>query len=263
MLFTNNLDIVRIPLTGEKIYYLPKNTNFEGKKAGRIFVLAGRGGESSPAVDPYTDKQLISYTEYTNILITLKNKRGESIFNNIPLEFLLANQNSTKCYINDYIDWESSFLNIINADLYKGAEEILMYVTYDDVYAEPYKNLKNVKTITIPTITDFIRDKYIKKLSDYINDNKLGKLVKIDFSDTHQSNELWFSIYDKNGRCFEELNSNILSTLYSPLQEFSPGAQLKQTNNPIIFNYIDVDFERSMIFNYSKTNDYTLTFYFA
>lgn len=259
MLFTNNLDIVRIPLTGEKIYYLPKNTNFEGKKAGRILVLAGRGGESNPATDPYTGKQLISYTEYKNITITLKNKVGEIIFNNIPLEFLLANQNSDKCYINDYIDWENSYVNILNADLYKGAEEIVMYVTYEDVYAESYTNFKNVKTINIPKADV---NKVVQKLSDYIDDEYLGKLVKIDFSNIHQSNDLWISLYDKNGRCFEQLNSNILSTLSLLFSVLAPGAQMKQTNNPIIFNYVDVDWERSVVFNNSQ-EDYTLTFYFV
>lgn len=260
MLFTNNLDIVRIPLTGEKIYYLPKNTNFEGKKAGRILVLAGRGGESNPATDPYTGKQLISYTEYKNITITLKSKGGEIIFNNIPLEFLLANQNSDKCYVNDYVDWENSYVNILNADLYKGAEEIVMYVTYEDVYAEPYTDFKNVKTINIPKADV---NKVFQKLSDYIDDDFLGRLVKIDFSDVHQDNNLWFTIYDKNGRCFEQLNSNIFSTLSLRLSELGIGAQMKQTNNPIIFNYVDVDFERSIVFNGSQSNDYTLTLYFA
>lgn len=261
MLFTNNLDIVRIPLTGEKIYYLPKNTNFEGKKVGRILVLAGKGGESTPAIDPYTHKQLISYTEYKNITITLKNKAGEIIFNNIPLEFLLANQNSTKCYVNDYIDWENSYINILNADLYKNAEEIVMYITYEDVYAEPYTDFKNVKTITIPNLTQ--RKNIIEKLSDYINDNSLGKLVRIDFSNLHQLNELWFTLYDKKGRCFEQLNSNILSTLSLRFAGLGAGAQIKQSNNPIIFNYVDVDWERSSIFNFSDSNNYTLTFYFV
>ena len=79
-----------------------------------------------------------------------------------------------------------------------GAEEIVMYVTYEDVYAEPYTDFKNVKTINIPKADV---NKIFQKLSDYIDDDFLGRLVKIDFSDVHQDNNLWFTIYDKNGRC--------------------------------------------------------------
>lgn len=134
-----------------------------------------------------------------------------------------------------------------------------MYVTYEDVYAEPYTDFKNVKTINIPK-TDI--NNISQKLSDYIDDDFLGKLVKIDFSDVHQDNNLWLSIYDKNGRCFEQLNSNIFSTLSLLFSSLAPGAQMKQTNNPIIFNYVDIDFERSEILNISQ-NNYTLTFYFV
>lgn len=248
MILTNNIDIVRIPLNGESLIYLPKNTNFEKLKVGRVFVLADMIN-STATQDPYTGKELIAYPLYKNILLTLKNKSGSNILNNVPLDLLLANKNSLKCVINDTIDWDNSFINILAPNVLSN-KEIILYVTYEDVYTDKL-DIKRVKTVNItPNTRETL-------LSNYINDKKLGKLVKVEYSNLNPGNQCWFNLYDNNGRCFENINTNLLLTITNQ------GVAYKQINNPILFNYINIDWERSTIINNSNNEIYTLTFYFS
>lgn len=265
MILTNNIDLVRISLNGEKIQYLPKNTNFENKKVGRIFVLGGL--QNRNITDPYTNKLLISFAEFNNITITLKNKSGEIIVNNVPLYHFIFNQDSTKCIVDDYIDWENSFINILNADKIDSAEELLLYVTYDDIYTTNNVKIKNTKTITLSAT---IGEEYsFKKLSNFIDDYNLGKLYKIEASNyLFWGGDVWLKLYDKSGRNIDYINCNILSTFCGYWQiidilgegDLFKYAQWINKNNPLTFNGLDVDWERSEIVNIG--DEITLTFYF-
>ena len=257
MILTNNIDIVRIPINKEKIKYFPVNTNFKDKKIGRIFVNIWVGFQNRNIQDPFTGKKIISYTEYKNILITLKNTAGETIYNNVPLSLFLSNQKCTKCIINDYIDWENSYINLLNATLFSSTDEIMLYVTYEDTYTDKI-DIKNTKIIEIPP------DIFNQNLSDFINNNDLGQLVKIQLSNANNyADNLYLTIHDKKGRTFETINALLFLELDYYIESLSYGFPKNRMNDPILFNNISIDWEKSKVYNFSKTDTYPLTLYFA
>lgn len=271
MRYTNNINVVRVFLTGESIIYLPQNSDFANKKIGRIFVSSGLGGDDGEMYDPFTNKKLIRYKEFDSILLTLVNKEGRIICKDVPLIHWIVEQYDRGMYIDDYIDWHSSYVNILNAKLYAGGEELLLYITYDDVIAQPYQYYRNVINLEFPGSVykqsepmpgnpqDF---NLIHKLAELINDPNLGRLVCITGADIFNP-ELWLTIYDKSGRCFQDLFMfSFVSALNRRYSASGEGARLLNFTDPIYFNNVDIDFERSTFFNNIKDSTY-LTFYFV
>ena len=91
--------------------------------------------------------------------------------------------------------------------------------------------------ITIPAKTTLSFNKL--NLSTLVDSKNWGYLTGIDLPDQlSESTFLWMTLYDKKGRTIN-INSEMLLTKDS----------YSNANNPLLFNYLDIDYQQSEIVN--------------
>ncbi len=232
MKLTNNIDVIRIPLNGNKLYYFPKNTNLKGKKINTIYV-AGEG------VDPYTEKNIQGLF---NCFVTLIDTNNTTVVDNVDLSYFAKNE-TTAITINSVIDWDISYINIQEDD--QTNSEILIFVEYDNTIVSGEFNYSKSKTIFIPA-------NYKGNFERFIDSSIYGNLLKIDIP--YYTN-IWVSLYDKTGKNFNSCPAVLFQN--------NNGTVINQAiNNPILFNNYKVDWQRSEIINNNNT-EVELILYFA
>lgn len=227
MRLVNNIDVIRIPLNYNNIYYFPKNNNINGKVINNIYCI------SKSTTDPHNGLKTF---QPTNSYITLFDTDGNIVVNNVDLAYFVKD-NVTAININTIIDWEKSYINI--QDGYNRVNvELLLAITYDGAVADGVK-YDSIKSITIPA-------EYIGSFEQFIYGD-WGKLVKIDvLSKQTDLNSFWFSLKDFNGKNF----NLCASELFQDEINFGNGWQTTQAvNNPIYLNYLNVNWQDSQIIN--------------
>lgn len=286
----NNIDILRMPITpGNNIIYFPQNTKFKNRKISRIFtVLAldkiepktdATDDNIRNFIDPFNHNYIISKFEAVDILITIYSKDGKIIFNNLPLNRLSSYYVDNKLYINDYIDWELSYINIQNITLPDVQCEILFYMLSDEIIYP--KTLVYKKIISIEVENNFFSG---YKLSEFFNSYDLGKLVKIEncnpgymFSDYFGEYRIWLDIVDKSNKILYNINCGLFSSYFNLLRIHTGNYNESYTDrrkcNSLYFNFIDLDFNQTIIYNLTPNSfssgsepqrfKQILTFYFA
>lgn len=236
MKLTNNIDVIRIPLNGNKLYYFPKNTNLKGKKINNIYV-------TGDGIDPYTGKNIQGLYD---CFITLIDTKSNTIVDNVDL-FYFAKNNATAITINSVIDWEVSYINIQEEN--QTNSEILLFVEYDNTITAGEFNYSKTKTLFIPA-------NYKGNFERFIDSTYYGKLLKIDIP---YYNNVWFSLYDKNGKNF----NSCPAVLFQNEENIEGDWKINQAvNNPMLLNYYNVNWQRSEIIN-NNNNQVELILYFA
>lgn len=236
MIRVNNIEAIRIPLNENNIYYFPKNSNLIGKKIDNIYAISGSIN------DPINGLKTL---QANAIYITLVDKQGQILVNNIDID-TFEKHNVTIINVNSIIDWEKSYVNIQNP-LSRENKELIFFVTYDGVFDEKIK-YNDIQTLKIP-------GNYEGTLEKFITSDCWGKLVKLDIS----TSSAWISLYDKNGKNFDLCNS-LLFLNQMPVD--GSRTTTRAINNPIYFNYLDVNWQDSKFVNATATET-TLILYFA
>lgn len=232
MKLINNIDFIRLYIpqnttqAGQESYqrvYFPKNVVYRDAKVSNIFTLANN------TTDGYTGNEI---NIPKNAYITLYNKNGEVIINN--LDYSLFTYRYADCVdINDYIDWEQSYITVTDQ---VDTRYIYMYVVYSDSYVKDFINTQYIN-ITIPAKATLSFNRL--NLSTLVDSKNWGYLTGIDITDKlSESTFLWMTLYDKKGRTIN-INSEMLLTKDS----------YSNANNPLLFNYLDIDYQQSEIVN--------------
>ncbi len=236
MIRVNNIETIRIPLNENNIYYFPKNSNLIGKKIDNIYAIAGNIADPVNSLTTMTARA---------IYITLVDHSGNTILDNIDIDSF-EKHNITLCNISSKIDWDKSYINIQYPTTREG-KELILFVTFDGVYAEKTE-YNYIKTLKIPA-------NYKGDLEQYITSDCWGKLVKMDILN---SSNVWISLYDKNGKNFDLCNALLFKN-----QMVVDGGRTttRAINNPIYFNYLDVNWQESLIVN--GTTEIEIILYFA
>lgn len=236
MKLINNIDLIRLPITvnntqvGQQSYqriYFSRNIVYRDAKVSNIYVLP------YAIVDPTTGNS-VGYPD--NAFVTLYAKDGSMICKDTPLsKFKLGYV--TCVDIDNYIDWHNSYVYTLQSNV----NYIYLYVTYSDSYN---KELISTQIVSYKLPSGEI------KLQNLIDSKGWGYLNRIDLYDAvSNGKEIWINLYDKDGRTFNMLNGSLLLV-----------DDAKNCNNPLLFNYLNIDYQQSSIINNGRNLYIQFTF---
>lgn len=239
MKLINNIDLVRLYISqnstqsGQQNYqriYFPRNIVYRDAKVSNLYALRYN------TTDTTTGNSIVIPD---NAWITLYAKDGSIICNNMPLNKFYSD-NVTYVDIDNYVDWEQSYVTVLYQS---GLSYLYIYVAYSDSYV---KELVNTQTVSyqLPTGTT--------KLNDLIDSKGWGYLTRIDILNPESYGKgLWINLYDKDGRTFNMLNGSL----------YLNTDDRKNQNNPLLFNFLNLDYQQSIVIN--NNSEYYIQFTFT
>lgn len=236
MKLINNIDLIRLPIqvnstqVGQQTYqriYFPRNIVYRDAKVSNIYVMP------YATVDTTTGNN-VGYPY--NTFITLYAKDGSTICKDTPLsKFKLGYV--TYVDIDNYVDWHSSYIYTLQSNV----SYIYLYITYSDSYN---KELISTQTVSYQLPSGET------KLQNLIDSKGWGYLNRIDLYDAvSNGKDVWINLYDKDGRTFNMLNGSLLLV---------DGK--KNCNNPLLFNFLNIDYQQSSISNNGRSLTIQFTF---
>ena len=195
-----NIDVVRFQFpAGISEQYFRVNTIFSNKKISRIYFFTSNDHFS--IIDPYTEKDIARLDDLlqSNIFITLVNKAGNIIQQSSRLENFLTQRHHNFFQVNDYIDWNLSFISKRGAGT---EDEILCYIFYDnDGKTEP-EVFSRARTFEVPR-------SYDGNLLGLTRSFFFKNLRAIEYPGIRAGYRYWLSLYGRNGESIEAISSDM------------------------------------------------------
>ena len=250
-----NIDVVRFQFpAGISEQYFRVNTAFSNKKISRICFFTSNpstGTGYHGIIDPYTGKQIAPLDELlqSNLFITLVNKEGKIIQQSSRLENYLTYRHHNFFQVNDYIDWNLSFISKRGAGTEK---EILCYIFYDNDGKTEAEEFSRARTFEVDR-------NYNGNLLGLTRSFFFKNLRAIEYPQAGTEARYWLSLYGRNGESIEAITSDMFIRTDSLYNTVEP----KQRN--FLLDVHDIDLENSHLqMDVTSSFDFTsyLTFYY-
>lgn len=243
-------------VAGKQEYYLPKNTNWLGKKISKIVVYTPQDNLFGQIVSPVDGVQVFTDSYIGAMYFDLYNSQGESIWHNVSAYQATAYSNYS-LEVQSELNYELSRIYFTTAPATSGA--VMLYLFYGETDALADEEQENVTVqFTVPARQSVTLQNVIERYM-YARAKGVRSIVIWNNRYPQHWHGGFVTLRDKAGVFCHE---NIPTFMLRPQQEPADGA-IPFLAHKMPLDVVELDFNNSEIFNSLRTDqEYTVTFYY-
>lgn len=249
-----NLELIQLNLDDSTSkFYLPENTNLQGKTINAISFFAAPHGIVLDS--PFDGRQLIDADLLQNFYVEVV-KDTKTILHSKVSAKLSDITCSSRISVDSKIDLNLTNLTYVGALSDLSGSCILCYFTYDDIVDNEYQPSTHIKAVNISNsdtntrLSDVI-DYYISALGDTV------KCIEAEFDDTVADNHFYLDLRDTAGRTFRLVPGERIKIANS-----TPSGGNNYYQKCYLADY-NIDFRNSYIVRASNSNTMNVTLIFT
>lgn len=239
---------------GQSEYYLPKNTNWEGKRIEKI--VAYLPDPSVPMQSPIDGATVLNANDAASLYFDLFSEDGVNVMHNVHA-YSLSDENNYPVELHQKLNYELSRVYFTTAPVADGA--LLLYMFYGETEAYPEDPHENI-TVNF-SVDAWHRITFTEIIERYMYARAKGVRAITVWSGRYPD------YYEMGYITLRDIDGKLAHD-YIPTKFFRPqyegaGGTPNFLANKIPLDVVELDFNNCELFNGSSTStDYTVTFYY-